>query len=102
VKIKYFAFIRELAGHSEIEWPQPSPTLADLLSGLAERYGSRFRRKILRDGELHPEIIVLINGYDARHLGGANASLHPDDTVSIFPMVAGGAERTPGDLLEIT
>lgn len=40
--------------------------------------------------ELGKSIIILINGRDCRHQAGIETPLHVDDTISIFPMVAGG------------
>jgi molybdopterin synthase sulfur carrier subunit len=45
---------------------------------------------LTENGELGPEIIIMINGRHIAHLGGLDAPLKSDDTVQIFPMVAGG------------
>jgi molybdopterin synthase sulfur carrier subunit len=90
MKIRYFARIRELTGENEVEWDKPANTLGMLMRDLADHYGQGFRRRVLAGDGLSSTIIVLVNGYDARHLGGADASLHPDDTISIFPPIGGG------------
>ena len=38
-------------------------------------------------------VILLVNGHDLRHLQGLETPLRPEDVVSIFPPVAGGAAR---------
>lgn len=88
--IRYFADIRDLTGENERRWTGTASTLAELLSDLGGYYGPRFRGRILTDSGLSETIIVLINGRDIRHLEGLNTPLGPDDTVSIFPVVAGG------------
>jgi molybdopterin synthase sulfur carrier subunit len=90
MKIRYFARIRELTGENEVEWDKPADTLGMLMHDLADHYGQGFRRRVLADAGLSSMIIVLINGHDARHLGGAEAPLRADDTVSIFPPIGGG------------
>jgi molybdopterin synthase sulfur carrier subunit len=90
MQIRFFATIRECTGESEIQWDQPAATVGELLRALSARYGPSFRRWVLEDGDLGKAILVVINGHDARHEGGIDAPLRPDDTVAIFPMIAGG------------
>jgi molybdopterin synthase sulfur carrier subunit len=35
-------------------------------------------------------VIIMVNGRDYRHLQGLDTPLHPDDTVTLFPPIAGG------------
>ncbi len=88
--VKFFADIRDLTGRYEVRWDQPAGTIGYLMQELAARYGPAFQRRVFEDGRLSPTIIVIVNGQDIRHLAGAETCLHPDDTVAIFPMVAGG------------
>ena len=88
--VKFFAYLRDYTGCSETDVSSAS-TIGDLARILCERYGSRLREKLLTaDGVLGPEIIIMINGRHVSHLGGIDAPLKSDDTVQIFPMVAGG------------
>jgi len=90
MRVKFFAFIREMTGCPEITMPVV-PTVGDLARSLGERYGPKLRNKLLAsDDKLGPEIIILINGRHVAHLGEINAALKDDDTVQIFPVVAGG------------
>ena len=90
MEIRYFATIRDITGESKLQWKEPATTLSKLLCDLCARYDRRFRSWVLDGDDLGAAIIILINGRDARHLNGINTPLQPDDTVSIFPMVAGG------------
>ena len=90
VQILFFATIRSITGEKEIRWTAPAPTLGDLLRDLSSRYGPSFRRWAL-DGEgLGKTIVIEINGHDARHAGGIDAPLKPEDAIAIFPAIAGG------------
>jgi molybdopterin synthase sulfur carrier subunit len=91
MRVKFFAYLRDYTGCKEIDAPC-QPTVGDLARALGEQYGPTLREKLLAPGggELGPEIIILINGRHVSHLGGVNAPLKDDDTVQIFPMVAGG------------
>lgn len=90
MEIKYFADVRDLTGHNSLTWRTSCATLGELLRALAGRYGSRFEARVFEHQRLSPTIIVLVNGRDVRHLGGLDTPVRPDDTISIFPMVAGG------------
>ncbi len=90
MQVRFFATIRECTGASEIRWDEPAATLGDLLRALSLRYGPAFRRWVLEQDDLGKAVLVVLNGHDARHHGGSNAVLHPDDTVAIFPTIAGG------------
>ncbi len=88
--IKYFADVRRLTGREREEWAKAAPTLRELLAQLAEQHGAAFRTKVLEGDGLSSTIIILVNGRHVDHLNGIDTSLSPEDTVAVFPMVAGG------------
>ena len=89
--VKFFATYREYANCSMIEMPAPENVVV-LLRSLGERYGSEFREKLLSDDgqSLGNDAIVMVNGRHIEHLDGVNTPLSDDDTVAVFPLVAGG------------
>jgi len=89
MKVLFFATLRKLTGCKETE-VHGAPDLATLLGQLGERYGFRFAREVFPGGELSRDVIVMINGRAVEHLGGLQAALDEDDTVAIFPRIAGG------------
>jgi len=90
MRVKFFAYLREYTNCPEVEMPAVA-TIGDLARVLSERYGPKLRDKMLKaEGELSAEIIIMINGRHVVHMGGINAPLKDDDTVQIFPLVAGG------------
>ena len=91
--IRFFATIRQCTGVGEIRWDEPTPRLRELLKALSDRYGPEFRRWVLDGDELGKIVLVVINGHDARHHGGIDAPLGVDDTIAIFPAIAGGKDR---------
>ncbi|MHB9863584.1 MoaD family protein [Streptomyces sp. YIM S03343] len=88
--IKYFATFRELTGERSFDLDDPPADIAGLLELLSTRYGEKFRRAVLADGQLGPELILLVNGRNVRLTGGLATPLTTRDDVSVFPMVAGG------------
>lgn len=88
--VKYFATIRTYTGETERRVRGAPTDLRELLTTLAQRYGAPFRRAVFAGGDLHREIIILVNGRNVLYLNGLDTPLATDDEVSIFPMVAGG------------
>ncbi len=94
MEIRFFASIRNVTGEKEIAWDEPTATLGDLLRSLSSRYGPEFRRWVLDGDALGNSVMIVINGQDARHHGGAETRLTAHDVVSILPIMAGGVPRT--------
>jgi molybdopterin synthase sulfur carrier subunit len=90
VLVKYFADVRLLTRCAQEEWTEAAPTLRELLAQLSARHGAAFERRVLEGGGLHGTIIILVNGRHVEHLSGIDTPLSPEDTVAVFPMVAGG------------
>jgi molybdopterin synthase sulfur carrier subunit len=90
MRVKFFAYLRDYTGCSQTDVPVV-PTVGDLVRVLGEQYGPKLRDAMLTaDGEVGPDIIIMINGRSVFHLGNLSARLKDDDTVQIFPKVAGG------------
>jgi molybdopterin synthase sulfur carrier subunit len=91
MKLKYFATYRDFTRCKEENVEAPRDVW-ELLTDISRRYGAGFRAKLITpDGmEVGEETIILVNGRDIHHLNGKNTPLTEADTVSIFPMVAGG------------
>lgn len=89
MKVEYFATLRGVAGRKGENWDRPAATVGQLLRDLIARYGSEFERWLLKNGDLGLAII-LVNGRDVRDLQRLDTPLEPNDTVTLFPPVAGG------------
>lgn len=93
MKVKFFAYIRDrdYAGCKEITRPA-CKDLRQLGEELSVQYGDKFRRLFFTpDGtDFGEEIIVLVNGRRAEFLDGMETALTEQDTVLLFPVVAGG------------
>ena len=91
MKLKFFATYREITRCNEINLPAPSDVW-ELLGLLGDRYGDPMKKKLFTpDGEgIGQDAIILVNGRNAVDLAGKDTPLSDGDTVSLFPMVAGG------------
>lgn len=91
--VKFFAYYRDndFAGCKETS-VQPVKTLKELGEVLADRYGNKFRDEYFDASgeEIGEKTIILVNGRRAEFLNGINTELKDEDTVQIFPVVAGG------------
>jgi molybdopterin synthase sulfur carrier subunit len=92
MKIRCYAYFRDILGSSAFEYDRPAGTLGDLLADFSARYGQPFRKWVYEpDGKTFSHmVIILINGKDARDLQGLDTALSPTDTVVLFPPLAGG------------
>lgn len=88
--LKFFATFREAVGSKIIEREyDDGNTVGDVLSSLESEFEGLSGR-LLEDGELAPQINVLLNGREVLHMEGPATELDDGDTLSVFPPVAGG------------
>jgi len=89
VKVKFFAYFRELFGARELELAlKDSITLAELLNKLAETPPQK--NEIFQDGRLKPQVVVMVNGSVVDKESISDVKLEDGATVAIFPMMGGG------------
>lgn len=94
MKVLLFATLRNIARTREIDIPSPRD-IESLLKILSEMYGKTFDREIWLERPenlrgLIPGVIILVNGRHYAHLEGLATLLNEEDSVSLFPPVAGG------------
>ncbi len=91
MRICYYATLRDITHRHQELWDAPAATLGDLLDALCRKHGPAFERWVgEKEGCFGSMSIFLINGRDYRDLNGKATPLHPDDTICIFPPLAGG------------
>ena len=92
MKVNFYATYRQIVGGKTVEIPTAKRvTVRQLIDEVIARY-PRLRRELLDDGgKLYRHVHVFIGGRDAPYLvDGLDTALTEDDTVNIFPPVAGG------------
>ena len=88
--VLYYSALRTITGLSDEAWQGPESTVGALCASLGKKYGSAFSGWLLAGESSAPAAIILVNGRDARALGGLAAPLSPDDVIALFPPLAGG------------
>jgi molybdopterin synthase sulfur carrier subunit len=97
LELRFFATFREAAGSKTVHFDvDDDATVGDVLVALEDEYEG-LRGNLIEDGALAPQINVLKNGREVLHMQGLDTPLSSDDTLSIFPPVAGGSNDAGGD-----
>jgi molybdopterin synthase sulfur carrier subunit len=93
LELKFFATFRAAVGQKFLEREVPDDaTVGDVLASLEAEYDGLEGKLLDDEGELLPQLSILLNGQDVVHQEGVDTRLSPDDTLAIFPPVAGGTE----------
>ncbi len=82
--IKLYANLRDIAGTKELS--VTGSNLGETLDELVRQYPA-LEGMILEDGQIRPHFVITINGHNATDL---EAPVTEDDTIAIFPPIAGG------------
>ncbi len=89
--LKFFATFREAVGSKIVDRSFPdASTVGDVLTALESEYDG-LAGNLLEDGDLKPQINVLLNGREVLHMDGVETAVSDGDTLAVFPPVAGGA-----------
>jgi molybdopterin synthase sulfur carrier subunit len=94
MKVNFYATYRQVVGGKTVYFPiSGEVTVRQLIEQVVTRF-PKLRAELLDDqGELYQHVHVFINGRDAPYLTeGVETILKPDDTINIFPAVAGGSD----------
>ncbi|MDW7761788.1 MAG: MoaD/ThiS family protein [Acidobacteriota bacterium] len=89
VKVRFFAYFRELFGASELTTELPDgAAVGDLLENLCD--SPVRKREFYSERLLRSHIVVMINGRPIDPRRGLEELLHDGDVVAVFPFLGGG------------
>ncbi|MXR51298.1 MoaD family protein [Halovenus sp. WSH3] len=89
VELRFFANFREAVGQKEIGWEvDGDATVGSVLRDVEAEYPEV--DIFNEDGEVREFLSIMKNGRDITYMDGPETRLESDDTVSVFPPVAGG------------
>ena len=90
--VSFYAMLRDKVGSRQVDFDlPPGYTLRQLVEDLVKRYPALRDEMLDAQGNLYGHIHIFVNGRDSTFLDGSlDASLKPEDTISIFPPVGGG------------
>ena len=90
MKVRLFADFKEAAGgHSEVYLKMAKTiTLRRLIGEMIDRFGEKFREKILRSNdELREDVMVLVN---RKRIISLDTKIDDEDEVAFLPPASGG------------
>ena len=67
-------------------------TVGEVLADLSERFPGMKGQLLTDSGELHRFVNVYVNDDDVRYMEKLDTKVSDEDTISILPAVAGGAD----------
>jgi|GEM_PF-88632 len=91
VEVKFYATLRELIDGNKSLSVDGVATVSELLENIVQRYPDLQEGIFDEDRNIRSFVAVMVNGRDVRHLNGIQTVLDPNDTLDIFPPVAGGS-----------
>jgi molybdopterin synthase sulfur carrier subunit len=96
--VRLYATLRPIVGGSKVSLDcGPGSTFEQLLDELIERWPALKSELFDRNGQLHNNIHVFLNGRDVRYLGGLGMEIPENAEVRIFPPVGGGTDAAGTD-----
>ncbi|MHC4224727.1 MAG: ubiquitin-like small modifier protein 1 [Planctomycetota bacterium] len=92
MEVRFYATLRQITGCRSVTLPLAGgATVRRLIDAVLERYPVMREDLLDEKGELLGHVHVFINGRDAPYLDkGLETVLAAEDTVDVFPAVAGG------------
>ena len=90
--VNFYATLRQITGRKAVEFDlAPGVTVRELLGAVIEKFPGMEGELFDGNGALFGHVHVFVNGRDAPYLEKAlDTVLKEDDTVDVFPAVAGG------------
>jgi len=92
VQVHFYATLRAAVGTKTVEFDVPAgASVRILIDAVIARYPQMRDELLDADGELFRHVHVFVNGRDTYYLDdNMEHILSPDDTIDVFPPVAGG------------
>lgn len=89
IEMRFFANFREAVGQKTLARACANEdTVGDLLGEIESEYPEV--NLFDEDGDVREFLSIMKNGRDITYLDGLETALEDDDTISVFPPVAGG------------
>jgi molybdopterin converting factor small subunit len=90
--IRLIGPLTQITGKSHIDIAAAEGiTVDDLLMEVGRRHGERVKTKILTpEGNLHPYVLVSVNGTNIMELNGTGTRLHDGDSILVAVNIVGG------------
>lgn len=91
IEVKLYATLRSLVGSKSVMFQNNADTVGVVLEELIQKYPDLDGAIFAEPDVVRPFVAIMVNGRDIRHLNGLETMIHSNDTVDIFPPIAGGS-----------
>lgn len=90
--VHFYATLRDIVGQKTVDFAVvEGTTVRQLVDTIVTRYPPMREQLLNEQGELYSHVHVFVNGRDAPYLDrGMDTLIRPNDTLDVFPAVAGG------------
>ena len=89
IELRFFANFREAVGQKELGWEvDDGATVGSVLHDVEAEYPEV--DIFDEDGEVREFLSIMKDGRDITYMEGPNTTIEAEDTISVFPPVAGG------------
>jgi molybdopterin synthase sulfur carrier subunit len=91
MRVSFYATLEPIVGQRKVEVRLPDGSrVGDLVDALVERWPGLREHLLDDEGQLSRRVNLFVEGRNARWLEGLETPLEPDQTIDVFPPVAGG------------
>jgi molybdopterin synthase sulfur carrier subunit len=91
MRVSFYATLEPIVGQRKVEVRLPDGSrVGDLVDALVERWPGLREHLLDDEGQLSRRVNIFVEGRNARWLQGLETPLEPDQTIDVFPPVAGG------------
>jgi molybdopterin synthase sulfur carrier subunit len=91
MRVSFYATLEPIVGQRKVEVRLPDGSrVGDLVDALVERWPGLREHLLDDEGQLSRRVNLFVGGRNARWLEGLETPLEPDQTIDVFPPVAGG------------
>lgn len=95
VECRFFATFREAVGERTVDRTfEDGTAVGEVLRTLESEHAGLAGELLDDEGEIRPQLSVMLNGRDVVHEEGTETVIEDGDRLSVFPPVAGGAVAT--------
>jgi len=86
IKVEFLGLLREITSVNQVVLKvQDQATLGQAIENLTERFGEKFRQRVMEGESIAEDVIVVLNGRSIRHSEARSVRLKEGDKIILMP-----------------